>query len=82
VLKRALVMKRPTSEAGPILILLWDFLEYLALEIPLRSCRLSMPDPAPFRADKEGLFHERSFLRNGSKGLFPPDVQALHSFPS
>jgi hypothetical protein len=69
LLKKILVMKQATAETKPILIRLCDFLEYLVLESPIRSCRLSIPDPVPLEGDQEGLFHKRSIFAERLAGI-------------
>ena len=69
LLEKVLVMKKPTTETRSILIRLCDFLEYLALESPVKSCRLSIPDPAPLIRDQEGLFHKRSVFAERLEGI-------------
>ena len=69
VLEKVLVMKKPTAGTSTILMRLCDFLEYLALESPVRSCRLSIPDPAPIEGNQEGLFHKRSVFAERLEGI-------------
>jgi hypothetical protein len=62
-------MKKPAAEAQPILIRLFDFLEYLTLESPVVSFRISIPDPAPLEGDQEDLFRKRSVFAERLEGI-------------
>ncbi len=69
LLERILVMKKPTAEVRSILVRLFDFLEYLTLESPIVSFRLSVPDPAPLEGDQEDLFRKRSVFAERLEGI-------------
>jgi nucleotidyltransferase/DNA polymerase involved in DNA repair len=69
LLERILVMKKPTAEVQSILVRLFDFLEYLTLESPIVSFRLSIPDPAPLEGDQEDLFRRRSVFAERLDGI-------------
>ena len=69
VLEKVLVMKKATAEVRPILVRLFDFLEYLTLEGPIVSFRISVPDPAPLEGEQEGLFRKRSVFAERLDGI-------------
>jgi nucleotidyltransferase/DNA polymerase involved in DNA repair len=69
LLEKVLVLKKPTAEAQPILVRLFDFLEYLTLESPVVSFRISMPDPAPLEGDQEDLFRKKSVFAERLEGI-------------
>jgi DNA polymerase IV len=60
--ERMLVMKKPAAEGGRILVRLLELLDRLAVESPIISFRLSLPDPVPFEGDQEDLFQTRSIF--------------------
>ena len=62
-------MKKPTAEVRSILLRLFDFLEYLTLESPIVSFRLSVSDPAPLEGDQEDLFRKRSVFAERLEGI-------------
>jgi DNA polymerase-4 len=69
VLKKALVMKKPTGRAKDILARLSDFLETLTLDGPVVSLRLSIPDPVFSDGDQESLFRKKSALLERLQGV-------------
>ena len=69
LLEKVLVLKKTTVEAQPILVRLFDFLEYLTLESPVVSFRISMPDPAPQMRDQEDLFRKKSVFAERLEGI-------------
>ena len=69
LLEKILVLKKPTAEVQPILVRLFDFLEYLTLESPVVSFRISIPDPAPLEGDQEDLFRKKSVFAERLEGI-------------
>jgi nucleotidyltransferase/DNA polymerase involved in DNA repair len=60
VIERTFVMKKPTARPGPMLMRLSECLGTLALDSPVISIALSIPDPAAPQRSQENLFWRRS----------------------
>jgi len=69
VLEKTFVMKKPTTEVRSMLVRLFDFLEYLLLESPIVSFRMSVLDPAPLEGDQEDLFRKKSVFAERLEGI-------------
>ena len=67
--KKSLVMKKPTGRAEDIFARLSDFLESLALDGPVVSFALSIPDPVFADGDQESLFRKKSALLERLQGV-------------
>ncbi len=68
-MKKTFVMKKPTGRAEDILARLSDFLETLALDGPVVSLALSIPDPVFSDGDQESLFRKKSALLERLQGV-------------
>lgn len=67
--EKALVIKKPTHEAKAMAARLLGVLEGLALESPVVSLKVSIPDPAFAQGDQEGLFRRKSLFLERLEGV-------------
>lgn len=69
VIERTFVMKKPTARPAPMLMRLSECLGALALDSPVISITITVPDPALPQRNQENLFWRRSAFAERLEGI-------------
>jgi DNA polymerase-4 len=69
IVERTFVMKKPTARVAPMLMRLSECLGALALDSPVISIAISVPDPVLPQSNQENLFWRRSAFAERLEGI-------------